>query len=67
MSTYTLENGVYTITNNARDRQIGRFPIEELTLLPKPLMALPQGVEGPNVRIEGILSFLLTTSCNSKP
>ena len=67
MSTSTLENGVYTITNNARDRQIGRFPIEELTLLPKPLMALPQGVEGPNVRIEGILSFLLTTSCNSKP
>ena len=67
MSTSTLENGVYTITNNARDRQIGRFPIEELTLLPKPLMALPQGVEGPNVRIEGVLSFMLTTSCNSKP
>ena len=67
MSTSTLENGVYTITNNARDRQIGRFPIEELTLLPKPLMALPQGVEGPNVRIEGVLSFLLTTSCKSKP
>ena len=67
MSTSTLENGVYTITNNARDRQIGRFPIEELTLLPKPLMALPQGVEGPNVRIEGVLSFLLTPSCKSKP
>lgn len=46
----TLENGVYAITNNAGNRHVGRFPIEELTLLPKPLMALPRGVEGPNVR-----------------
>ncbi|KAK7692459.1 hypothetical protein QCA50_004084 [Cerrena zonata] len=48
----TLENGVYAITNNAGNRHVGRFPIEELTLLPKPLMALPRGVEGPNFMIQ---------------
>lgn len=58
----TLENGLYAITNNAENRHIGRFPIEELTLLPKPLLALPQGVEGPNVRAQVVLLHAISTS-----
>lgn len=48
----SLANGIYIIQTKPQDekRHVGRFPIEDLSLLPKQLFALPLGVEAPKVR-----------------
>ena len=53
----SLSNGIYIVTSVAGDRHIGRFPVEDRSLLPKQLFALPEGIEPPRVRsfITGII------------
>ena len=53
----SLSSGLYVITSVADNRSIGRFLVEDLSLLPKQLFALPEGIEPPRVRsfITGII------------
>ncbi|KAK7687736.1 hypothetical protein QCA50_008954 [Cerrena zonata] len=48
----SLENGVYIISTKEQGRHVGRFPVEDLSLRPKQLFALPQGIEAPKFIIE---------------
>ena len=46
----SLESGLYVVKSVAGDRFVGRFPVEDRSLRPKQVFALPEGVEIPRVR-----------------
>ena len=47
----SLSSGLYAVTSVADNRSIGRFIVEDLSLLPKQLFALPEGAAAPHVRL----------------
>lgn len=44
-----LDNGIYIIACKANNSYVGRFPVEDLSLMPKQVFALPQGMQTPHV------------------
>ena len=55
----SLATGIYVVTSVAGNRFIGRYPIEDRSLLPKQVFALPESVDAPRVRL--IHRFILST------
>lgn len=45
----SLDSGMYIITTVADNRHVGRFPIEDRSLRPKEVFALPQNIDVPRV------------------
>ncbi|KAG8996129.1 hypothetical protein FRB94_008554 [Tulasnella sp. JGI-2019a] len=48
----SIESGLYIVVNKANGHNIGRYPVEDRSLLPKRVMVLPQGVQAPMWIIE---------------
>ena len=47
----SLESGLYVITSKLTSTSVGRYPIEDLSLGPKPVVALPDiNIAAPLVR-----------------
>lgn len=44
-----LETGLYIIRSKIDDREVGRYPIEDRSLGPKPLFALREPIHRPTV------------------
>lgn len=47
----TLETGSYIIRSKFNDHEVGRYPIEDRSLLPKPLFVLQDQLLEPKVSV----------------
>jgi hypothetical protein len=50
----SLGSGIYIISNKLDNAFVGRFPIEDRSLLPKKVVTLPAGFEAPQWDIEAL-------------
>jgi len=48
----SLSSGIYIITSNADGANVGRHPIEDRSLHPKPVLALPKEIDPPKFIVE---------------
>ncbi|KAG9010626.1 hypothetical protein FRB93_003894 [Tulasnella sp. JGI-2019a] len=48
----SIETGMYLISSKVNNHSIGRYPVEDRTMLPKRVMVLPQGIQAPHWIIE---------------
>ncbi|KAG8998061.1 hypothetical protein FRB94_007224 [Tulasnella sp. JGI-2019a] len=43
-----IDSGVYMIMDKKTNNPVGRFPVEDLSLLPKRVVVIPQGMQAPH-------------------
>ncbi|KAG8996127.1 hypothetical protein FRB94_008552 [Tulasnella sp. JGI-2019a] len=48
----SIKTGIYIISNKANNHSIGRYPVEDLSMQPKHVLVLPQGIQAPQWIIE---------------